>query len=442
MTYDEASWYLKNAEQYGSVLGLSSMRTLLAGLGNPQDKLKFVHIAGTNGKGSTAAFISNILAAAGYRIGRYISPSVFGYFEKIQITESDKKNNENPLVITQYIKKEEIAEYIEKIRVVCEDMTEKGLSHPTLFEIETAMAMLHFVKEQCDITVLEVGLGGRLDATNVITTTVCSVITSVSMDHMHILGNTLEQIAAEKAGIIKPGIPAVTYDQDVRAMQVIKETAEFNKSTLTAAEFSKIIIKNVSIEGTEFTYENREGLKIKLLGKNQIMNAVVAVLAAEVMKSLGYTISEDHIRAGLLNTRWNGRFEVLKEKPLFLIDGAHNEDAAISLAQNIKLYFAGRRIICIIGVLADKDYDAVLKHTAILAERIYTITPQNIRGLDSGILAEAAKKYCTRVINSGTVSKAVLQAYQTAGAEDVIIAFGSLSYLNEVYEKLGEERFS
>ncbi len=436
MTYDEASLYLKNAEQYGSVLGLGSMSTLLAGLGNPQDKLKFVHIAGTNGKGSTAAFIANILAAAGYRTGRYISPSVFGYFEKVQISESDKKNNENSNVKTQYIMKEDVAEYIEKIRVVCEAMTGKGLPHPTVFEIETAMAMLHFVKEQCDITVLEVGLGGRLDATNVITTTVCSVITSVSMDHMHILGNTLEQIAAEKAGIIKPGIPVVTYDQDVRAMQVIKETAELNKASLTAADFSKISIKSVSIEGTIFTYENRDALIIKLLGENQVKNAVVAVLAAEVMKSLGYAISEDHIRAGLKNARWNGRFEILKKNPLFLIDGAHNEDAARSLARNISQYFAGHRIIYIIGVLADKDYDAVLKHTAVLAERIYTITPQNLRGLDSAILAQAAKKYCPRVIDAGTVSNAVLQAYQTAGEEDVIIAFGSLSYLNEVYKEL------
>jgi len=262
------------------------------------------------------------------------------------------------------------------------------------------------------------------------------------MDHMHILGNTLEQIAAEKAGIIKPGIPVVTYDQDVRAMQVIKEAAEYNKSALAAADFSKIIIKNVRLEGTVFTYENREDLKIKLLGENQVKNAVVAILAAEVMQSQGYAISEDHIRAGLLNARWNGRFEILKEKPMFLLDGAHNEDAAIALAQNIKQYFKGHRIIYIIGVLADKDYDAVLKHTAVLAERIYTITPQNLRGLDSGILAQAANKYCTRVINAGTVPNAVLQAYQTAGEKDVIIAFGSLSYLNEVYKELGEVRLS
>jgi dihydrofolate synthase/folylpolyglutamate synthase len=440
MTYEEASRYLKNAEQYGSVLGLNSMSSLLEGIGDPQDKLKFVHIAGTNGKGSTAAFISNILAEAGYRIGRYISPSVFEYFEKIQISESDKVNENSP-VITQYIKKEEIAEYIDKIRVVCEDMTEKGLSHPTIFEIETAMAMLHFVKERCDIVVLEVGLGGRLDATNVITTTVCSVITSISMDHMNYLGNTLEQIAAEKAGIIKPGIPVVTYDQDVRVMQVIKEAAELNKSDFNPADFTKIVIKDITIKGTEFSYENSESLTIKLLGENQVKNAVVAILAAKVLTSQGYVISNKHISAGLINSKWKGRFEILKEKPLFLIDGAHNEDAAISLAQNIKLYFAGRRIIFIIGVLMDKDYDAVLRHTAAFAERIYTITPQNIRGLNAGILAEAAKKYCTRVMNAGTVSNAVFQSYEVAGEEDVIIAFGSLSYLNEVYEELRSRAF-
>lgn len=437
MTYEEASRFLKSSEQYGSVLGLKSMRVLLEKLGDPQERLKFVHIAGTNGKGSTAAYIANILASAGLRVGRYISPSVFSYFEKIQVSWPEESEKESQPVITKYVDKEEIAEYIEKISRVCEIMTEEGLPHPTVFEIETAMAMLHFVRERCDMAVLEVGLGGRLDATNVITTTVCSVITSIRMDHMHILGDTLEKIAAEKAGIIKPGVPVVSYDQDAKALEVIKKTCVSNRAELTVADFSKIHVESFGIDGTVFSYETRKSLKIKLLGENQVKNAVVAILATDVLRSLGYSVSEENIRAGLMNTVWRGRFEILKENPLFIIDGAHNEDAALSLAKNLNLYVKGKRILFIMGVLADKDYEAVLKNTASYAERIYTITPENMRGLQSDILAGTAEKYCGRVINAGTVSNAVLQAYEAAGGEDVIIAFGSLSYLKEVYEELG-----
>jgi dihydrofolate synthase/folylpolyglutamate synthase len=438
MTFEEAYGFLKASEQYGSVLGLESMRMLLERLDNPHNRLKFVHVAGTNGKGSTAAYLANILAAAGFRVGRYISPSVFSYFEKIQISWSDKMINGKTAVNTDYIKEAEVSGYIERISKACASMTEDGLFHPTVFEIETAMAMLHFVNRNCDIVVLEVGLGGRLDATNVITTTVCSVITSISMDHMHILGNTLEEIAAEKAGIIKPGIPVVSYEQDEKATEVIKETCKSNNSVLTTADFNKILVNEQNISGTVFSYENLVNLKIKLLGENQVKNAVVAVLTIKTLQALGYTISEENIRNGLLYTRWRGRFEVVKDKPLFIIDGAHNEAAAISLAENIKIYFPHRRILFIMGVLADKDYDAVLKHTAPYADRIYTITPDNIRGLSSKVLAKAAEKYCRRVIDAGTVSDAVLQAYQVADEEDVLIAFGSLSYLEEVYALIAE----
>lgn len=442
MTYKEAIMYIKQAEKYGSVLGLDSMRTLLSGLGNPEDKLKFVHIAGTNGKGSTSAFIANILATAGYRTGRFISPSVFDYLEKIQITQPDTKkkdsrNESNFSVITQYIMEDEVAEYTEKISKVCQDMVKMGLSHPTVFEMETAMAMLYFVKRKCDIVVMEVGLGGRLDATNVIRTTVCSVITSISMDHMAVLGNTLEQIAAEKAGIIKPDIPVVSYQQDVRAAKIIGETAKINNATLITADFSKISVKDFSLEGTEFTYDNSENLKIRLLGENQVKNAVVALLTAKALKLKGYSISGEQIRRGLFHTTWRGRFEILKHNPLFIIDGAHNEDAARALAQNLRLYFNGRKIFFILGVLADKDYNAVLRHTASYATRIYTITPNNRRGLNSGILSKAATNYHKAVVDARNVSNAISLAYQAAGKEDVIIAFGSLSYLKEVYHELG-----
>ncbi len=436
MTYKEASEFLKTSESYGSVLGLETMKALLYRLGNPQDDLKFVHIAGTNGKGSTAAYISNILAVAGYRVGRYISPSVFSYFEKIQISWTANKEDK-PAVLTEYISEMDVAYRAGQIKQVCEAMAAEGLPHPTLFEIETAMAMLHFKDKQCGIVVLEVGLGGRLDATNVITTTECAVITSISMDHMHILGNSISCIAAEKAGIIKHGVPVVSYDQATEAKKVIVSVSTEMEAPLTIADFDCIEITAQNVEGTEFSYQNRKHFKIKLLGENQVKNAVVAITAVDTLKSLGYSITEDIIRNGLIQTNWRGRFEAVKEKPLFLIDGTHNEDAAISLEKNINIYFAGRRILFIMGVLADKDYDAVLKHTAIHADRIFTITPKNARGLQSDKLAETAGKYCSRVIDAGSVKRAVKLAYEAAKEEDVIIAFGSLSYLKEVYEELG-----
>ncbi len=437
MTYEEASGFLKISERYGSVLGLESMKALLERLGNPQDRLKFVHIAGTNGKGSTAAFIAGILAAAGYRVGRYVSPSVFSYFEKIQISCRESSKEKNPPVATKYIGKTEIGDFMGKIKQACDTMRLDGLEHPTVFEMETAMAMLYFLREKCDLAVLEVGLGGKRDATNVITTAVCSVITSVSMDHMHILGDTLGQIAAEKAGIVKPNIPVVSYDQKAEAVPVIKSAAAVNNAALTIADFNKIDIEAQNLKGTIFSYEKRKHLKISLLGENQVKNAVVAILAIDTLKSAGYSVSEENIRSGLLKTKWRGRFELVKEKPPFIVDGAHNEEAALSLGKNINIYFNNRRILFIMGVLADKDYDAVLKYTGNYAERIFTVTPNNIRGLKSEKLAEAAGKYCGQVVDAGTVSRAVRLACETAGKEDVIIAFGSLSYLKEVYDELG-----
>jgi len=437
MNYEEAMIYIENSNQYGSVLGLESMIALLDGLGNPQNQLKFIHIAGTNGKGSTAAYIATIMATAGYQVGRYISPSVLGYREKIQISWRQNLENQSNPVTTQYISKIGIADCIHKIKRVCNHMVEVGMSHPTIFEIETAMAMLYFLKKDCNLVVLEVGLGGRLDATNVINTTECAVITSISMDHMHILGDTLEQIASEKAGIIKPGIQVVSYDQKSEALKVIESVSKQNRAILTIADFKKIIIEEQGIVGTVFSYGDLIKVKIQLLGENQVKNAAVAILTVKVLQHLGYVVSEESIRIGLYNTKWRGRFEIIKTNPFFIVDGAHNEEAAISLASNIELYFSKKRIIYIIGVLADKDYDAVLRHTGALAEKIITITPNNSRGLRSNKLAEIASKYCDQVIDAQKVPEAIKLAYNAACEDDVIIAFGSLSYLEEVYDELG-----
>jgi len=451
MTIEEAYTFIEESNKYGSVLGLESMKTLLVRLGNPQEQLKFLHVAGTNGKGTTAAYIATILAAAGYYVGRYISPAVLNKREIIQISykyedydttgnEHKQKNHEKPVqnqcIFTKYISEEDIAYYIEQIQKACISMVADGLPHPTVFEIETAMSFLYFLDYQCDIVVLEVGLGGRLDATNVINTTVCAVLTSISMDHMHILGNTLEQIAREKAGIIKPGIEVTSYDQKAEARKVIEEVCKEKESKITFVDNNNIKVEEQDLNGTVFSYQEWKHVCIKLLGENQVKNAVTAIITIEALQRAGYSIAKEYIYTGLLNTGWSGRFEILKKDPLFIVDGAHNEDAAVSLAKNINIYLNNKKLIYILGVLADKDYEAVLEHTGKYASTIITITPNNSRGLSSKSLAEVANKYCNTVYDCNTVTRAIDMAYNIAGEDDVIIAFGSLSYLKEVYQVL------
>ncbi|MDF2802990.1 MAG: hypothetical protein K0S61_2893, partial [Anaerocolumna sp.] len=436
MTINEAYGFIDKAAGYGSILGLETMTNLLKGLDNPQDKLKFVHIAGTNGKGSTAAFITHILAAAGLRVGRYISPSVFSYEEKIQITCEETvsretcentshqlKSNEfgncgtnaqladnfssERKIKTEYIKEVDIASLIEKIQYVCEALVSCGKSHPTVFEVETAMAMLYFVQEKCDIVVLEVGLGGKLDATNVIKTTECGVITSISMDHMEYLGDTLEKIAIQKAGIIKDGIQVAAYDLKEEAMKVIEETSKKMGADLRKADFYKIKNLNMTLNQTSFDYKERKNIVIKLPGINQVYNAVVAILTADALNERGYVISETAILKGLSSTTWRGRFEVIKNEPLFIIDGAHNTDAALSLAENIKIYLKDKKIRFIMGVLKDKDYDEILNVIKGVGEKIYTVSPNNSRALSSGILAEKALEKGIPAVDAVSVQGAV-----------------------------------
>lgn len=427
MTYEEARVYIDESNQYGSKLGLAAVTELLRRLGNPQDKLKVIHVAGTNGKGSTTAFLTSILASAGFRVGRYISPAVFTYCERVQITKLTEGD-----ITTEYITEQGVSDAIQIIKKIGEEMLRDGLDHPTAFEIETAMAILYLVKLQVDFAVIEVGLGGRLDATNIFHKPLCCVITSISRDHMEYLGDTLEKIAAEKAGIIKKGSRVITGNTQPQVYQVLADTCKSQISTLTLAVIEDVTNINSSPEGTTFTYQAQQYV-ITLLGDFQISNALLAIQTINQLRSAGYEISDASIKSGLLQTKWSGRFEVLAKEPYFIIDGAHNEDAALQLRKAIQLYFTGHKLTFILGVLADKDYDRILQITAPLANIIITITPDNNRALASTQLAIEAKKYCNGiVIDVGSVAKAVKLAYEEVGKEDVIIAFGSLSYLSEV----------
>lgn len=422
MNYREAMSYMEDLQQYGSVMGLTTMRELCARLKNPQDQLKFVHIAGTNGKGSVLAYISTVLSAAGYRTGRYISPTVKEYRERFQI---------DGRMITQ----SGLCKYLEQVQEAAEAMAAEELPHPTAFEVETAVAFLYFLDKQCDIVVLETGMGGALDATNVITTTLAAVLTSVSMDHMGVLGDSIEQIAAAKAGIIKDKCYVISAKQTPEAIKVIRQAALARKAKFYTADVSRVKNVRYGISGQHFSYDKYKNIGITMAGQFQIENAVVAVETIAVLGRAGYPVAEDKLRLGMEQTHWPGRFDIIGKKPLFIADGAHNEDASKRLAESIRFYFTNRRIIYIMGMLKDKEYDKVIRNTYELAEHIITVTPPiTNRAMHAYDLAQAVREYHDSVTVADSVQEAVEIAYLLAGQDKdcVIIAFGSLSYLGEL----------
>lgn len=423
MTYEEARSYLDYVNKNGIILGLESMEYLLEELGNPQDRLKFIHIAGTNGKGSVLAYLSTILKEAGYRVGRYISPTLFSYRERIQVNE-------------EYISREAVGSYVEKIQQAVGRMQKKGMSVPTIFEVETAMAFLYFVDQSCDIVVLETGMGGDTDATNVIRTTVMEVIVSISKDHTAFLGNTLAEIARHKAGIIKPGTVVVSARQVLEAMKVIEEKARQCGATLKVADWEQAEEITYGLEEQTFSFGRDRDIRIHLGGSYQIKNAVIALNCIYALRELGYQISDVQMRAGFAHTHWNGRFTVLQKDPMVIIDGAHNPDGAAELEKSILQCLQGKQIYGVCGVFKDKEYDKVLQAILPHMKEVTTIqTPGNPRALPAEELAEAAKKYCPQVHAEKNIVKAVQEAIQKAGEDDgVVLAFGSLSFLGEIRE--------
>ena len=424
MNYKEAMEYVETLQQYGSVLGLESMRELCARLGNPQNQLQFIHIAGTNGKGSVLAYVSTILKTAGYRVGRDRSPTIREYRERFQV---DGK------LITQA----GLCKYLEQVKAAAQEMAAEGLPHPTPFEIETAIAFLFFCDKQCDLVVLETGLGGALDATNIVQNTIVAVFTSISRDHMGMLGQTLEEIAQVKAGIMKDKCYVVSARQEPEVMRVLRQVSVSHKCKFYPADVARAKKIFYGVTKQRFSYEKYRDLEISLLGQFQIENAVVAVETIDVLGKAGYPVTEAALRKGLADTVWQGRFSIIGRNPLFIADGAHNEDASKKLAESISFYFTNRRIIYIMGMLKDKEYDKVIRNTYAYAEQIITVTPPiRERALPAYDLAQAVRQYHDSVTVADSVQEAVEIAYLLAGREKdtVIIAFGSLSYLGELME--------
>ena len=427
MNYKEARVYLDEVSKYGSVLGLESMRELLRHLGDPQNELKFIHISGTNGKGSVLAYLSTILSGAGYRTGRYISPTLFSYRERIQVDG-------------EYIEKESLACHVTAIAAAAEDMQKAGLPSPTVFEIETALAFLYFKEKRCDIVTLEVGCGGLLDATNVITTTLMEVIASISMDHTDLLGDTLAKIAAQKAGIIKPDTMVVSAQQKSEAAQVIEDTCKEQHCTLQMVDESKISNVHYGAEGQTFSYKTWENVAISLAGSYQIKNAALALEGVEALRKLGYALSDQQVREGLLHTAWRGRFTTLRRDPTVIIDGAHNPAAALELKESLERYFPGKTLYFVMGMFKDKDYAQVIDLTAPLARHIITVeTPGNPRAMPARELAEAVGKVNPSVEWADSVAHGVEKALAMAGKEDAVIVFGSLSFLGEAADAVNEK---
>lgn len=424
MTYKEARAFIADTAKYGSVLGLQAVTELLRRLGDPQDSLKFVHIAGTNGKGSILAYVSTVLKEAGYRVGRYISPTIFDYRERIQVNE-------------EYISREALARLTERIWRVCREMLSEGLPHPTCFEVETALAFLYFRETGCALVVLETGMGGLTDATNVVKTTILSVFASVSMDHMGFLGDTLEEIAAVKAGIIKPGVGVVSAPQRPEVRRILEETAQRQGAAYCEVKPEEIKDIQYGFWEQSFSYSGYRRLMIGLAGCCQIGNAATAVETVRCLGELGYPVGEKELRKGLKKTVWQGRLTVVSRHPLFVVDGAHNRDAADRLRESLELYFPHKRKIFIMGVLADKEYGYLAERLAPMAERVITLrTPDNPRALAAEDLAEAVRPFNRQTEAAGSIRDAVLRARRYAGEEDLILAFGSLSYLGELIREV------
>lgn len=418
MTYPEALDYIHSLEKFGINPGLERIEELCGLLGNPQDQLKFIHVAGTNGKGSTSTMLSEILQAAGYRTGLYTSPYVIDFCERIQINGEMIPHSDLAVIVTE-------------IEPIISALAEKGIQ-VTEFEAITAAAFLYFSRKGCEIVVLETGLGGRYDSTNIIKTPLASVITSISLDHMALLGDTIEKIVMEKSGIIKPNGITVCYPcQTEEALAVIKETARQRNNDFIMPMKEDIVVIDESIYGTAVKIDGQE-VFVPFMGEHMVMNASVVVAAAKALSKNGMNISAENIAAGIAASKIPARMEIICKEPLVILDGGHNEDCAKALAACINKYLKGRRIIAVCGMMADKDYNAYLKTVAPYFKTLITTKPFNQRSLDAQTLADTAKKYCKNTYTVEKPSEALVKAKELCGKADVIIICGSFYLASEL----------
>ena len=422
MTYDEAIEYIHGVSSAFCKPGLERIDELCRALGNPQDDLKFIHVGGTNGKGSVCSMLSSVLMASGLKVGLYTSPYIVEFGERIRI------NGEN-------IPKETLISIVEEIKPIAEAMTDK----PTEFELITAIAFLYYKREAVDVVVLEVGLGGRLDSTNIIRTPLTSVVTGISLDHTAILGDTIEAIAYEKAGIIKHGSHVISGCRDDKANAVISSVASECDAEFIGVDYSLLSVKESTLDGTVFDYKSYKDMKIKLLGSYQPRNASIVLECVDLLREIGYEITDGAVREGLLLARWRARFEVISDEPRVIFDGAHNPEGIEAATESIKAFLAGERVYLLSGVLRDKDYMQIAKTVSEVVTRAYTITPLNPRALTAEEYSEALRGFGIEAITIGEIEPAVKRALRDAKADGAtLVCLGSLYTYGDVIKYINE----
>ena len=415
MTVNQATEYIHSKFRKGATPGLHRVRELLGLLGNPEKQLKFVHIAGTNGKGSTAAMTASILNRAGYKTGLFTSPFIYRFHERIQFCG-------------EQISDEDLVEVVEYVKGFAETMAEP----PTEFELVVGIAMEYYARVKADIIVLEVGMGGEKDATNAIDVPEVAVITNIGLDHTDALGNTLEEIAAAKAGIFKEGGSAVVYRGTPGVEAVYEQVCREKNLTLRKADFETLRRREHSLEGQVFDCGTRTGLNLPLLGDHQLYNASVVLSTVDALKERGWVITEEHIRDGLATVSWPGRFDIVSRKPLFIIDGGHNPQCIEALVKNIRDYLAGRRVIALVGVLADKDYGEMFRPVMELVEEFVCVTPDSPRKLEAKLLAQYLRANGARAEGFEDMNDGVATALEKAGEQGVVLCFGSLYSIGDI----------
>ena len=425
MTYEEALQYFEQTDLRGSYLGLEEISKVLDRLGNQEKQLKFVHVAGTNGKGSTATLLESCLRKAGYRVGLYTSPHLVRYNERFKVNGEE-------------ISDELLASATERVKAVV-DTLEKA---PTQFELMTCIGFCCFLEAGCDIVVLEVGLGGRADTTNVIPVPEAAVITRIGLEHTEILGDTLEKITAEKAGIVKAGGTVILGDPTREVFGVTEEICRRQGAELILSDPAEAKPLTRSVEGQKFSWKQYPEISLSLLGKHQLQNGCTALATLEALRGKGWNIPEEAVLEGFRTAVWPGRFECVSTQPTVIIDGGHNQQCAEAIADALKEYFPGKKCTFLIGVMADKNFKGIFDALLPLAEKILAVTPDSPRALKAPRLCEKlGEEYgYFNAIPYETLDDALKALMQGATAEDLICICGSLYMVGDVRKALGLKR--
>lgn len=428
MEYEEAIDYIHKTYKFGIKLGLGNIKKLLMNMGNPQDNLKFVHVAGTNGKGSVVTYVSNVLISAGYKVGIFTSPYIEEFEERILINK-------------EKIKKSDLARITSYVKSNVEELLKQGYEHPTEFEIITAVAMKYFYEKFCDIVILEVGLGGRYDSTNIIKAPLVSIITSISYDHKEQLGDTIEKIAYEKAGIIKKGTKVIIYPQENEAKNVIKRVCLDKKVEFKFISFENLNIIEYNFCSQVFNYKNYRSVEIMLHGNYQIKNAIISIEAIEELNNMGFKIDEKIIKEGLKNAIWPGRFELVYKNPYILIDGGHNYQGINELTKEIKRYFPNGKKVFIIAITKHKEYEKMIELISGIASSVIIFNTENIKAVEPIKLFSITKRYCKDVFFSDKIEEAFNLARDLTTKNDLICLCGSLYIIGD-YKKMLRKKLS